>query len=51
MISAYLYEYFTDEKWGILKDTLIDNTENEYYYEKQFYRVKVKNQQRRKKRE
>ena len=49
--STYLYEYFTDEKWGILKDTLIDNTENEYYYEKQFYRVKVKNQKRKKKRE
>ena len=40
--SIYIYEYFTDEKWEILRDTLIDNTENEYYYEKIFYKVKVK---------
>ena len=45
--SVYVYEYFTDEKWGILRDSLIDNTENEYYYERQLYRVKVKKQRRR----
>jgi len=42
--SSYMYEYFTDEKWKIHKNVLIDDTENEYYYEKKMYRTKVKNQ-------
>jgi len=35
-----MYEYFTDETWKIRGSSLIDKTENKYYYEKKFRKIK-----------
>lgn len=34
------YEVFTNERWKINNDFLVDRTKNQYYYEKIFYKVK-----------
>jgi len=34
-----MYEYFTNETWKVRGNHLIDNSKNQYYYERRFYKI------------